>query len=341
MVQNHKKDYSFEDVKQALLNKDKPFPSHLIYYFSDSPKEDLSKIAEVWPQVWTERRRGLLEDMEKFSEADTLLFFDPLAMICLDDPDPIARATAIRLLWQSEDENLAPKLLKMLEDDPEVAVRAAAATALGIYVYYGELEEISTDIFEAIITALIETYLSADDVLVRRRALESLGYASHADVPVFIQQAYDTEDEEWLQSALFAMGRTCDLKWTSQILAMMDHPDSVVRYEALRAAGELEAQDAREPLFDLLEEGTDDEDLYFAAIWSLTKIGGDGVRKMIEMNLEETDDMDEISFLEEAMANLDFTEQTQRFDLMDIDELLEDEGILDLGWDDEDDEGEN
>jgi HEAT repeat protein len=169
--------------------------------------------------------------------------------------------------------------------------------------------------------------------LVRRRALESLGYACHPEIPDFIRRAYDSNDEEWLQSALFAMGRSCDSKWTDSVLRMFDHPDSVVRYEAIRAAGELEAEAAREPLFDLLEEGTDDDDIYYAAIWSLSKIGGEGVRSLIEIALEETEDLDDIRFLEEALENLDFTEQINTFDLMYIDDDDMD------GWldDDEDD----
>ncbi len=70
-----------------------------------------------------------------------------------------------------------------------------------------------------------------------------------------------------------------------------------------------------------MEAGTDDDDLYFAAIWSLTKIGGDGrPRSVIEMNLDETEDPYDIQFLEEALENLDFTEQVNKFDMMYIDE---------------------
>lgn len=324
--------YQFEDIKKALLNQNQPFPAAALYFFSDILQEDLDRLADVWPQVGTERRRALLEDMENLAEADTILFFDPVAVMCLVDEDPVARATAIRLLWQSQNEDLVPRFIKMLEDDPESIVRAAAATALGLFVYLGEVDEIKKSIYDLVVKRLMRAHLSSDDDLVRRRALESLGYASHPEVPDFIQRAYDSQDDEWLQSALFAMGRTYDKRWVEPILTMMNHPDNLVRYEAVRAAGELEAQDAREALFDLLEEGTDDDDLYFAAIWSLTKIGGDGVRNLIELALEETDDPDEVNFLEEALENLDFTEQVNMFDLM----SFEDDDQED--WDDFDDE---
>ncbi|MFN2305225.1 MAG: hypothetical protein ACK2TV_15965, partial [Anaerolineales bacterium] len=69
-------DFDITEVKDALLNRQAPFPPQYIYFFSDIAQADLDQIAEIWPKVWLERRRGLLEDMENLAEADTLLFFD-------------------------------------------------------------------------------------------------------------------------------------------------------------------------------------------------------------------------------------------------------------------------
>jgi hypothetical protein len=333
MNASYRDEHDFEEIKQALLNKEAPFPASLLYFFSDISLADLKKLEAVWPQVWTERRRGLLEDMETLAEKDTLLFFDDVAEMCLEDEDPVARATAIRLLWQSEEERLVPKLITLLKEDPQSIVRAAAATALGVFVYLGELEEIDEFIYEDILKALISVHLGSDERLVRRRALEALGWATHPEVPGFIQHAYETNQEEWLQSALFAMGRSYDNRWTRAVMRMFEHPDADVRYEAVRAAGELELEDARQELFDMLEEGIDDDDIYFAVIWSLSKIGGRGVRQAIEISLEDAEDPEEIRLLEEALENLDFTEQVNSFDMMYIDEEDPDEWL-----DEEDDE---
>ena len=320
MDSRFQREFEFDEIKAALLNRKTPFPSGLLYFFSDITQKDLKKLEEVWPEVETERRRGLLEDMETLAEGDTLLFFDHVAVMCLEDEDPVARATAIRLLWQSQKEYLVPRLLKLLKEDPEEIVRAAAATGLGMFVYLGELDEIKQSTYDEVVESLIKVHLSSDEILVRRRALEALGYASHPEVQHFIERAYNTNDEEWLQSALFAMGRTYNKRWVGAVIRIFDHPDTMVRYEAVRAAGELEAEDAREPIFDLLEEGMEDDELYFAAIWSLTKIGGRGVRELIEIALDETDDPDEILFLEEAIQNLNFTEQINMFDMMYVEE---------------------
>jgi len=320
MKEPNDQDLNFEDIKAALLNKDAPFPASWLYFFSDISRANLKKLEAVWPEIGTERRRGLLEDMEQMAEKDTLMFFDPIAVMCLSDEDPVARATAIRLLWESEKEDLVPRLVALLREDPQSIVRAAAATGLGMFVYLGELEEISEAVYQIVLKALIEIHLGSDEVLVRRRALEALGYASHGEVPGFIQRAYESNDEEWLQSALFAMGRSYDRRWLKSVLRMFGHPDALVRYEAVRAAGELEQEEAREPLFDMLEEGIEDDDIFFAAIWALSKIGGKGVRNMIEANLEETEDEEDIQLLEEALENLDFTEQVNTFDMMAFDE---------------------
>jgi len=331
MYKSDQEPFPIEVITAALLDDGAPFPPAMVHFFSDLSSADLAQVSEVWPDVVVERRRSLLEDMETLSEGDVLLYFDPLAIMCLDDADPAARAAAVRLLWQSRQESLVPKFIKLLEEDPEAIVRAAAATALGKYTYLGELDEIKDSTYKDVLESLIKAHLDAKDTLVQRRALESLGYAGHPEVPGFIQRAYETNDEEWLQSALCAMGRSYDRKWVKQILEMLDHPDIYVRYEAIRASGELEAQAAREPLFDLLEEGLEDEDLYFAAIWALSKIGGEGVRTTIENAIVQAEDFDEIQFMEEALENLNFTEQVIQFDLMGFDEDDPD------SWFDEDD----
>ncbi len=312
--------FNYETIKAALLNDESPFPPDLIYCLSDLVETDLKQMAEIWHDVDVKRRRSLLEDMENLSEADTVLDFDPIAKMCLADADPVARATAIRLLWQAEEEKLVPVFIKLLNEDPESIVRSAAATALGLFVYLGELGDIKESLAKLVVDTLIRVHLDATDPLIRRRALESLGYASHPEIPDFIRQAYQSNDEDWLQSSLFAMGRSLNNVWTRQVLAMFEHPDNMVRVEAIRAAGELEIDDARDLLMDMLEEGIEDEEIYYASIWALSKIGGEGVRSLIEIAISEAEDEEEVAFMEEALENLDFTEQIDRFDLINLEE---------------------
>ena len=150
------------------------------------------------------------------------------------------------------------------------------------------------------------------------------------------------EDEQWQASALFAMGRSVDNRWEKYILESLDSQDEI-QFEAVRAAGELELESARERLLEMLKNEDEelDDDLRDAAIWSLTKIGGEDVRDVIEKMIDETDDEEELEFLQNALDNLEFTEGAELFGMVDLEANTEKEGldfVLDLDAKDEDED---
>ena len=57
-----------------------------------------------------------------------------------------------------------------------------------------------------------------------------------------------------------------------------------------------------------------------ASIWSLSQIGGDGVRSALESLLESTEDDEEANQIENALENLDFTEEMNDLALLEIPE---------------------
>jgi HEAT repeat protein len=89
-----------------------------------------------------------------------------------------------------------------------------------------------------------------------------------------------------------------------------------VRAEAVRAAGELEISEAVPNLLELLDDSN--EAVRSAAIWSLSQIGGEGVRERLEQLQEETEDEEEADFIESALDNLAFTEEFQLYSLFDL-----------------------
>ena len=146
-------------------------------------------------------------------------------------------------------------------------------------------------------------------------------------------------DRDWLISALFAMGRSYNSKWQEKVLDKLDDPDEGVRAEAAQAAGELTLKKSVPKLLEMLADG--DSDVRAAAIWSLSDIGGEGVRESLEEMMEETEDDQEADLLEEALDNLDFVEGMGGFSLLDLDEDEDTEDEDDLFEDDfEDDEAE-
>jgi HEAT repeat protein len=308
----------FLTVVDALLDESKPFPARYLHRFSDLEPEDLKKLNKAWPQVPPSRKHTLLEDLEELAEADTLTSFDDLARSLLADTDPQVRTRAIRLLWEVDDAKLVPAYLDILNNDEDVEVRAAAANALGQFVYLGELDKIPAELHHKIEDQLLAATTPSQETLVRRRALESLGYSGRAEVVPLIEAASREKDPDWIVSALFAMGRSCDDRWRKQVLSQLRAPSEDIRSEAIHAAGELELEPARPVLLDLLE---DEEDLEVRRelIWSLSRIGGEGVRAKLEELFEIEEEDDEADFIEEALDTLSFTEDMGNFSLLDVD----------------------
>ncbi len=307
----------FKIVTEALLNTSKPFPPRYLHHFSDIHPADLKTLLKTWPEVPSQRKRTLLEDLEELAEADTLTSFDDLARALLTDPDEQVRTIAIRLLWECEDPKLALIFLEILEQDEDPGVRAAAASALGSFVYLGEVDEIPSELHHKIEDHLLQAVASAEGMVVRRRALEALGASSRDEVPPLIEKAYQEKNPEWKVSALYAMGRSADDRWRKLILANLLNSNEDIRVEAIRAAGELGLKATRTILLDSL---IDEEDLELRRelIWALSKIGGEGVRSRMEELLEAEEDDEEAEFLEEAMDNLAFNEDTGLFNILEI-----------------------
>lgn len=340
MPAKKQKNIPFQLVVAALLDENTPFPPTYLHRFSKMAADELEQLKRAWLQVNPARRLALLEDLEDMLEGDNLVILDDLSRFALQDPDPAVRTTAIRMLWDDPDLKLVNTFTGILRTDPEPVVRAAAASALGLFVYLGELEEVPDGLHEQVEDELLRVMGGPDHAIVRRRALESLGYSGREEVVELIQSGYQNGDLEWLASALFAMGRSADPRWERPVLEMLRHEDTTVQTEAARAAGALELAAAREPLLELLEQPQAlEDDLYAAVVWSLSQIGGENVRETLERMAEETDDDEDADFLDQALENLDFTEGFDVLDMFDFDEGEEEEpgsnGRLGPGSDDE------
>ena len=320
----------FQPALDSLLDGKKEFPRKYLQQFSDMGTLELNTLLEVWSRIGLSRKLTLLEGLETLAESDTLVNFDDFAKALLDDPDPTVRGRAIRLLKECDDSRLIPTYINILQADPDSQTRAEAATALGLFVDLGELEEISEDVYHQVEDALLAVANGNDDVKIRRRALESLGYSSRPEVHTLIESAYRREDPAWQTSALFAMARSADSRWDEEILQSLISENQNVQDAAILAAGELSVKEANPILLKLLTDAAEEGEITNAVIWSLSQIGGEDVRTYLENLLDQTEDEEQIEFLEEALENLAFTEDLDRFELMaldpaDLDDLDEEE----------------
>ncbi|HET9588069.1 MAG TPA: HEAT repeat domain-containing protein [Anaerolineales bacterium] len=313
---------SFQSVLDALLDEKSQFPRGYLREFSDIGSLELKTLLDAWPRVTLSRKQSLLEELRILAEADTLVSFADLGRALLTDPEPTVRTRAISLLAESDDIKLVPTYLDMLNNDVDVNVRREAANVLNLFVDLGELEEIPEDILHQVEDALLASANGEDDVRVRRAALESLGYSSRPEVITLIESAFQREDPNWQASALYAMGRSADDRWADDVLNSLVNDDDRIRRAAVRAAGELSIKPARPLLLRLLAE-EEEEEVTSAAIWSLSQIGGEDVRIFLENLLDQAEDEDQIEFLEDALDNLAFTEDLDRFDLMTYDPDLD------------------
>jgi HEAT repeat protein len=291
--------------------------------FSDLDPASLRAVLDAWPRIASDRKRLLLDGLRDLSDDNTLVSFEDLARALLTDPEAPVRTGAMRLLDESNDPKLVPAYIKILGADEDAQARAAAASALGKYVELGELEEIPSQIQRQVEDALLAKANSEDQLAVRRNALESLGYSARPEVLTLIDSAFRRENPQWQASALFAMGRSFDERWEEQVLSRLSDVNNIVRLAAVEAAGELRLAPARTMLFQLLEE-EDEDDISSAAIWSLSQLGGEDARIYIENLLDLAEEDEDVQFLEEALENIEFTDELNRFDLMSVEPDEED-----------------
>ena len=314
---------SFEDILNKIVTDDKLHRSGL-YLLSKMDQASLKTFQNIWPAVSTKRRQDIMQTLVEISEDNFEVHFDPVFLLGLGDEDAKVRASAINGLWENEDPNLISPLVHLLRADESVEVRAAAAIALGRFIYLGEIEKIDQRWAILAEEALLETIHQArEDIEVRRRAIESIAYSSEAGVVQIIENAYYDPDEKMQVSAIFAMGRSADARWQSRVIAELDNGNSEIRFEAARACGELEAAKAVPDLVKLIEYDPDLE-VQEMAIWALGRIGGSAAREILEACLES--EVEPLALAaEEALDELNLFSDSFEFDLFDFEGVDSDE----------------
>lgn len=247
-------------------------PVHRLRALSWLLVEEQHRAEEVLPALPVALRRRLARSLADTAEADVTVNFSAALRILVNDSDSEVRLAAVEGLWEDMSTSLVPVLIRLLQEDPSAEVRAAAAISLGRFAMLGDLEEIEEDIAKTVHDVLMTAYHSGDDVEVRRRALESVSCMGGDDVVAAIEQAYQHPDERMTVSAVFAMGHSYDPRWQAIVQKELKNPRPEIRYEAARAAGELELEDALPILLDMID--TEDVEIRQVTIEALGKIGG-------------------------------------------------------------------
>jgi HEAT repeat protein len=307
----------------SALAEGVPLSRAALQEFSDLDPASLEAVTRAWPGIPAKLKHTLLDGLHGLADESTLVSFDDLARQLLSDPDGQVRLRAIRLLGENQDPKLAAAFLKILGSDDDPETRREAAAALGRFVELGELEEIPETTHRQVVDALLSKVTGEDNVAIRRRALESLGYSSKPEVATLIESSFRRENPDWQASAMVAMGLSSDERWEEHVLSRLLDENPGVRLAAVQAAGELRLASARQLLFQVLEE-EDESEVSSAAIWSLSQIGGEDVRIYIQGLLDLAEEDEDVEFLEEVLENLEFTDELNRFDLLSVEPDLDD-----------------
>ncbi|HVU11821.1 MAG TPA: HEAT repeat domain-containing protein [Phototrophicaceae bacterium] len=275
------------DQKRPDLNttlsalSDGEVTSTLYYGLSGLDPSDVRRLAPVWEKLEPSFRRKLLQELVDASEANFELDYNVLGQFALRDNDAAVREAAIELLWEDESLPLMHRLTDMALQDESVPVRAAAVSALGRFILLGELGDLpESETTIAQDTAVHILHNQREDIDVRRRALEAIANCGHEIVDEAIREGYDGPDRRMQISSVFAMGRTYDEQWNEFVLAQLESDDPEMRYEATRAAGELEIEEAVPTLTRLALD--DDREVKEVAIWSLGEIGSKEAVRVLE-----------------------------------------------------------
>jgi HEAT repeat protein len=269
------------------------------------------RFLDVWRTLSIQRRRDIIDVLADMIEDNVELDFSAVFMAALFDGDVQVRADSIKALWEYEDDDLIPVLLKLLHD-PEAIVRAEAALGLGRFLLRAELtdrEDSTVAEMENRLRALYQDESESTDV--RGRALEAFGVRGHEWVHDLIDEAYASGERRLQLSAIHAMGRNADLEWLPILLEEMQSEDGEIRYEAATAAGSLADEEAVPALAVLTND--EDAEVQEAAIAALGLIGGPSARSVLLSVSSESVDERVLEAVRDAFAEADFAEDPLGF----------------------------
>ena len=207
-------------------------------------------------------------------------------------------------------------------------MRAHAISALGRYVFEGEAAtyedwdghdaEISPEDYVRVSDFLFRIAQDPEEALeARRYAIEALAFRTDdPDVLDLIEWAFQHRDRRLKVSALFAMARNGDPKWTDYILTELRSPDPEIQYEAVRASGELGLHEATDALIEIARSKGIRKPLRLLAIYALGETGDERAYPVLD-RFSHSRDRDVREVAREAME--------EWFTISAMEQMVEDE----------------
>lgn len=248
-------------------------------------------LAQEWERIPVPARADLLEELVALADERIELNFEAVARLALADPQAQVRQLAIEALGESTDRQVGAELVRLLENDPQEAVRASAAAGLRAFALMREFDGGDSELGDQVIDALRERYEDRTEAVnVRGAALEAVSVRALPWVPGLITDAYYDDDRELRLAALRAMGSTADTRWFDLLEDDLQSGDPDIRSEAAIAVGEIADESGVDLLAPLL--GDEVRSVVTAALQALGTIAGEEATDTLRNFVAETEDVE-------------------------------------------------
>lgn len=276
-----------------------------LYCLADMHTEDMAELQAYWLLVPARRRTWIARECLALLRGSRTLQFNAFFRHLLTDSEPFVRQQALEGLgFDMEAQSIGP-VLQVWAEDAILDVRLEAAHTLGLFLLQGELKSWPGQLQDEMVEALMQVAADPSAALTLQcRALESLGYSSHARIRDLLGEAVASDLEEMRVSALVAMGRSSNRAWSGIILEAFDDHAPPVRLAAVQAAGALRLDSFRDICCTILEY-EEEREIRLAAIEALGRIGGADAWQGLLL-AAETGDQEELEAVAQAIE--DFAE---------------------------------
>ena len=331
---NQNKKNQFSDILSELRENNRELTYKEIQSFSDLSEENLAQFRQTWNLLSNKRKEMFFELLLVEFMSNTLMDFSEIALIGLNDEDPIIRRGSLKLLMDNRKSYFLDQLISISKQDPDTEVRLDAISTLGYFLMDMETAERGKNKAKKVLKAL-ESLMESPDKLTRLRVMEALAYVDHPAIIPLVYASLTSNIDTEIASGLRAVQNSLNQRWAANVIENLDHPNPDVQYEAIKAVGELQLKRARNRILRLLAQFDQlDDDILDATILTASQLGGNQVKEMIEM-------IEEIFEDEEDMAEL-FEEAKSNLELVDFQkQMAGNPDLKDLFTEESDDESEN
>ena len=331
---NQNKKNQFSDILSELRENNRELTYKEIQSFSDLSEENLAQFRQTWNLLSNKRKEMFFELLLVEFMSNTLMDFSEIALIGLNDEDPIIRRGSLKLLMDNRKSYFLDQLISISKQDPDTEVRLDAISTLGYFLMDMETAERGKNKAKKVLKAL-ESLMESPDKLTRLRVMEALAYVDHPAIIPLVYASLTSNIDTEIASGLRAVQNSLNQRWAANVIENLDHPNPDVQYEAIKAVGELQLKRARNRILRLLAQFDQlDDDILDAAILTASQLGGNQVKEMIEM-IEEVfeDEEDMVDLFEEAKSNLELVDFQKQ--------MAGNPDLKDLFTEESDDESEN